>query len=56
MQVTIQGILYETAELYSDGVRVPILVPVSEKSLHELAKDGKILTLPEGDKKYSGNS
>ena len=46
MQVTIRGILYETAELYSDGVRVPILIPVSEKSLHELAKDGKILVTP----------
>ena len=52
MQVTIQEILYETAVMYSGGDREPVLIPVGEKSLHELAKEGKILILSEEERKW----
>jgi hypothetical protein len=43
MQITIQGILYETAIIYEGGIHTPVLIPVSDQQFFELAKEGKIL-------------
>ena len=47
MQVTIAGILYETAVMHEGAdTHTPVLIPVSDRPLAELAAEGKILIAP----------
>jgi len=49
MQITIEGILYETAVMHeAHDTHTIVLIPVgSDKTLSELAQEGKILLCPQ---------